>query len=442
MLRSMFSGVSGLRSHQTMMDVVGNNIANVNTTGYKAARVAFQDTLSQLVKGGSAGGGAGTDTGGMNAQQIGLGVRVGAIDNVTTQGSLQSTGRTTDLAIQGDGYFMVRNAEQTLYTRAGNFNFDNQGNLVDTAGYIVQGFLADAAGKINTTGSAQNLRLPLGQSVPPRATDNITLGGNLSSNVPALKSKAGLTEADSQVSTNMQVYDTLGNAHMVTFTYTKTKENTWTVTASAPDATGMAQELMAEPVTLTFDTKGNRASFAEPRPNSFLINLPGAGGPAGGGAGTIEVNIGKPESATSIHQYAGPTSAEAYEQNGAPTGFLRSFSVGDDGIFTGIYSNGFQVALGQVAVASFSNPGSANASGLVKMGNNQWRADSNTGTPAVGVPGQLGNGSLAAGMLEMSNVDLSQEFTNLIIAQRGFQANSRIISASDELLQDVVNIKR
>jgi flagellar hook protein FlgE len=422
MLRSMFSGVSGLRSHQTMMDVVGNNIANVNTTGYKAARVAFQDTLSQLIKGGSAGGGAGTDTGGMNAQQIGLGVRVGAIDNVQTQGSLQSTGRTTDLAIQGDGYFMVKNAEQTLYTRAGNFNFDNQGNLVDTAGFIVQGFLADADGKINTTGSAQNLRLPLGQSVPPRATDKVVLGGNLSST----------SATDDRLQSNIQVYDTLGNAHMLTFTYTKSGENNWAVDATAPGTEG---SLMSEPVTLTFDNEGNRTA---PEGDTFNIKLPGAQLEAR----TIEVSIGSSRGTTSLHQYAGPTSAEAYEQDGAPTGYLRSFSVGDDGIFTGIYSNGFQVALGQIAVASFSNPGSSNAGGLVKMGNNQWRADSNTGTPAVGVPGQLGNGSLAAGMLEMSNVDLSQEFTNLIIAQRGFQANSRIISASDELLQDVVNIKR
>lgn len=192
---------------------------------------------------------------------------------------------------------------------------------------------------------------------------------------------------------------------------------------------------MSEPVTLTFDNDGNRTA---PQGDSFSIKLPGAQVEPE----TIEVSIGASKGATSLHQYGGPTSAEAYTQDGAPTGFLRSFSGGDDGIFTGIYSNGFQVALGQIAVASFSNPGSSNAGGLVKMGNNQWRADSNTGTPAVGVPGQLGNGSLAAGMLEMSNVDLSQEFTNLIIAQRGFQANSRIISASDELLQDVVNIKR
>ncbi len=441
MLRSMFSGVSGLRSHQTMMDVVGNNIANVNTTGYKAARVAFQDTLSQLIKGGSAGGGAGTDTGGMNAQQIGLGVRVGAIDNVLTQGSLQSTGRTTDLAIQGDGYFMVKNAEQMLYTRAGNFNFDNQGNLVDTAGFIVQGFLADADGKINTTGNAQNLRLPLGQSVPPRKTDNITLGGNLSSTLPAYTTPATQKAADSEVQSNIQVYDTLGNAHMVTFTYRKVDASKWELRAEVPaptDADPQAVEVLGT-TTLEFDPNGNRTTpLSATDPDAFEIDLPGVGV----GGEKVRVTLGSATSATSVHQYAGPTSAEAYEQDGAPTGFLRSFSVGDDGIFTGIYSNGFQVALGQVAIASFSNPGSSNAGGLVKMGNNQWRADSNTGTPAVGVPGQLGNGSLAAGMLEMSNVDLSQEFTNLIIAQRGFQANSRIISASDELLQDVVNIKR
>lgn len=415
MLRSMFAGVSGLRSHQTMMDVVGNNIANVNTSGFKSSRVTFQDTLSQMQRGGA---GAANGQGGVNPMQIGLGVRVGAIDTVATQGGLQATGRTTDLAIQGEGHFMVRSGQQTLYTRSGALGFDSLGNLVDPSGFVVRGFMADGAGRINPNGQVSDIRLPLGQSVAPNATDVVTLGGNLG---------AGSGEP---VVNSIQVYDDLGTAHLVSFTYTPVAETPGAWTLTATDAAGTelgSADLTFDPITglrtgptgpMTFDRPGGpNGSFSV---DIGAIPAPGEAPPAG-----------------ALTQYGGPTTAKAVDQDGAATGYLRSFTISDDGTVSGVFSNGVSKPLAQIALAVFANPG-----GLVKMGDNHFRGDNNAGVPAIGVPGAPGVGTVAAGSLEMSNVDLAQEFTNLIIAQRGFQANSRIISASDELLQDVVNIKR
>ena len=414
MLRSMFAGVSGLRSHQTMMDVVGNNIANVNTTGYKSSRVTFMDTLSQLQRGAS--GGAIGD-GGVNPQQVGLGVKVGAIDTVTTQGSVQSTGRSTDVAIQGEGYFVVRNGPETLYTRSGAFGLDSAGNLVDPTGYLVRGYAADANGVVNPNGPLTDIRLPLGQSIAPKATDNVTVGGNL---------KAGAVTGETVV-TSIDVFDAQGKALPVTFTFTKdAAANSWTL--SARDRAGAA--IAGTPATVTFGPNGQLATPA----NGKVTFAPGAGATPTPG---FTLDLGLPGGTQSLTQFGGVSSATALDQDGQATGTLRSFAVGNDGTVSGVFSNGESKALAQLALASF-----ANAGGLVKEGDNHMRADNNSGLPQIGTPGGAGKGNLAAGTLEMSNVDLAQEFTNLIIAQRGFQANSRIISTSDELLQELVNLKR
>jgi flagellar hook protein FlgE len=287
MLRSMFAGVSGLRAHQTMMDVVGNNIANVNTTGYKASRTTFGDTLSQMQRGGASGGPAGTaGPGGINAQQVGLGVKVGAIDTVNSQGATQITNRATDIAIQNEGYFVVDAGQGQTFTRAGAFSPDEQGRLTDISGYVLQGYQIGTDGTVGTALSP--MQFQIGQA--------------------------------------------------------------------APDGSG-AQ--------------------------------------------------------------------------------LKSYAIGNDGTISGVFSDGNTRPLARIALATFSNPG-----GLVRDGDNHLRADVNSGAAQIGVPGDVGKGTLAVGALEMSNVDLAAEFTNLIIAQRGFQANSRIITASDEILQDLVNLKR
>lgn len=414
MMRSMFSGVSGLRVHQTMMDVVGNNIANVNTVGFKGSSVIFQDTLSQLLRGAS--GSSGADDAGVNPMQVGLGVKVGAIDIDITQGASQLTGRATDVAIQGDGFFIVRTAEETLYTRAGSFTFDENGFLTDPSGSVVQGWLANGDGQVFSNAPITDVKLPVGQVINPVATDTIRVGGNLST---------GALVTDQPISTAIEVVDSLGTKQRVTLDFAKTGPNAWTMTAFDPNGTQIQV-----PVPLTFDPATGALSTPT-TPPSFTMTPPGGAAPL---PFSVDFGIG---TATGLTQLGGSSTATAMDQNGTLTGYLRSFAIADDGSVSGVFSNGRSQVLGKLGLASFNNP-----SGLIKAGGSLFRSSAASGTPLAGIPGSAGRGSLAAGTLEMSNVDLAQEFTDLIIAQRGFQANSRIISSSDEILQDLVNLKR
>jgi flagellar hook protein FlgE len=419
MMRSMFAGVSGLRAHQLMMDVVGDNIANVNTAGFKSSRVVFADTLSQLVRGGS---GPSQGRGGVNPMQIGLGTRVSAVDVTDTQGAMQNTGRPTDVAIQGSGLFVVRNGTETVFTRAGSFGFDAGGNLVDPTGMIVQGWLVDpATGTIPTTEPVADLRLPLGGAIPPVATTEVTVGGNLSAEAAA----------GTVVKTTITVVDSDGTSHNVSIEMTKTANpNEWTV--AARDGAGNPLTEAGGSTTLAFSPAGG--ALLSPAPGAFPSYTLTA---ANGATSTFRLDLGAPGASGAITQYGGNTTAVALEQNGSTSGYLRSFAISDDGTVSGVFSNGRSQVLGQLALATFTNP-----AGLAKAGETHFRATGSSGLPLTQVPGRGGAGTLAAGSLEMSNVDLAQEFTNLIIAQRGFQANSRIISASDEMLQDLVNLKR
>ena len=412
MMRSLYAGVSGLRSHQTMMDVVGDNIANINTPGYKGSRVVFQNTLSQVLRGGS---GATDVLGGTNAQQVGLGVRVASVETINTQGPVQSTGRPTDVAIQGEGYFVVRSGSEQLFTRAGSFGFDDRGNLTDPTGAIVQGWSADAAtGAVNANGPSGDIRLPLGQSIAPVATRTVSLGGNLNAKAPA-----GAT-----ISTAIGVIDSLGATRRVSFEYTRTADNSWSVRAIDEDGAEIGS------TDLTFDADSG-ALLGDPSP-TFV--LPGKDG----STDTVFTgNFGDPGKANALTQFSSASTAAAVGQDGAATGYLRSFSIGDDGTVSGVFSNGRSKVLAQLALAGFTNP-----AGLMAAGSGHLRAGVSSGEPSVGLAGGVGRGTLAAGALEGSNVELAQEFTNLMIAQRGFQANSRIISTSDEMLQELVNLKR
>ncbi|GAA1357689.1 flagellar hook protein FlgE [Arthrobacter koreensis] len=388
MLRSLYSGISGLRSHQTMLDVTGNNIANVNTTGYKATAVQFQDTLSQLTQGATA---PGANNGGGNPAQVGLGVLVSGITTNFTQGSAQSTGRATDMMISGDGYFVTKQGTQTTYTRAGAFDLDAEGRLVTTDGKIVQGWTG-VNGVINTGGAVGNVQLPDGAIAPAVATSQATVGGNLPSE----------TAVGGTVVRDMDVYDANGVATVVTLTFTRTAGG-WDV--SAPNTTA---------VPLTF-TDGKQAAGANP-----VLTVNG-----------VAVNL------TALTSYAGVSTASVTGQNGRAAGTLESFSISKDGTIIGSFTNGAKQSLARIAVATFTNP-----AGLEKAGNSGYTATVNSGNPVLGGPGDPGMGNAIAGSLEMSNVDLSQEFTNLIVAQRGFQANARIITTSDEVLQELTNLKR
>ena len=409
MLRSMFSGVSGLRSHQTMVDVIGNNIANVNTFGFKSSTVMFQDLLSQVLTGA---GVPTATTGGTNPAQVGLGVKVAGVSTSFTQGASQLTGRSTDLSIQGDGFFIVRQGAEVLYTRAGSLSFDAMGRLVSPDGAVLQGWLADATGTINTNAAATDLEMPLGQSLAPQATTSMEVGGNLDAATPI----------GQPIVTAITVYDQLGTPMSVSGRFTRTAANTWDLEVDTNgDATYEAVS------TLSFD--GTTGALLSPNPSFTML--------AGSFGGPITIDFGAAGSPNALVQFSGPSSVAALSQDGYSLGALQSFTIGQDGVVTGVFSNGRNRPLGQIAMAGFTNP-----MGLEKAGGSLFRPTVNSGLANIGVAGGGGRGTLLGSTLEMSNVDLAREFTNLIIAQRGFQANSRVITASDELLQDLVNLKR
>ncbi|SEL18324.1 flagellar hook protein FlgE [Blastococcus sp. DSM 46786] len=413
MLRSMFSAISGLRAHQTKMDVTGNNIANVNTVGFKSSSTVFQDTLSQIVR---AGGAPAEDRGGTNPAQIGLGVKLAAITTNWTNGATQSTGRSTDFMIEGDGFFVTRGAGgEQLFTRAGSFDFDASGRLVTPDGSILQGWVADADGTINPNGPIQDLSVPYGQIVNPSATTSGSLEGNLNAAAPV----------GAFVQTPTKMFDAQGVEQRVTYTFTKTAANTWSLTVQNNGGAALAltnADGTAFDGTVSFNTAGNMTAPAA----GIAFDPAAAGWP-----GPVAIELG------TISQFAGSSEVTAPEQDGYALGSLQSFQLSNDGTIMGVYSNGLRQPLGQLAMAAFNNP-----SGLEKAGNSSFRVGDNSGVAMIGTAGAGGRGVLSSGALEMSNVDLSEEFTSLIVAQRGFQANSRVITASDEILQDLVNLKR
>jgi len=392
MLRSLFSGISGLRSHQTMLDVTGNNIANVNTTGFKSSQTQFQDTLSQVIQNA---GGAQAGVGGTNPAQVGLGVRVAGITTNFTQGASQMTGRSTDMMIQGDGFFVVRKGPETYYTRAGSFDFDATGQMVlPGEGALVQGWMA-VNGVVDTNGPLTDLRVPAGTLMAAVATTSATYEGNLDA----------AAAAGTVLNRTIDVYDATGAARELELTFTKSATG-WTVEGIDGATTTGAQ-------AMTFAADGSLTT-----PTSLTV-------------GGLTVDL------SALTGFSGLDTVKAKTQDGQAAGTLLSFALGADGTITGSFSNGLKQTVGKLALGSFTNP-----AGLEKAGGSLFRTGVNSGAAQVGSAGTGGRGSLAGGALEMSNVDLSSEFTSLIIAQRGFQANSRVITTSDEVLQELVNLKR
>lgn len=401
---SMNSAVSGLRAHQLMLDVTGNNIANVNTPGFKAGRTTFSDVLSQTITGATA---PSQNVGGTDPQQVGLGVRTGAITNLFTQGGILTTNKPTDLAIQGEGFFVLSDGAANYYTRAGAFEVDSAGNLVDSVtGYRVQG----ASGDITVSPTATSA---------PVATTTATFTGNLDSTVAT---------AATYVST-ISVHDSLGGTHNLTLTFTKT----------------------ATPGQFTYATTESDGSMSINTGGSGTIQFSGSGAITSGATGSITVDFtngassgqvvsldfGSANNASPVTGFASSATLALAAQNGSASGTLQSFSIGTDGTINGTFSNGRVQSLGTIRLATFPN-----AAGLAKMGSNLYRETSNSGVANMGNPGTGGRGTLAPGSLEASNVDLADEFTKLIVAQRGFQANARVITTSDEVMTEAVNLKR
>ncbi len=427
MMKALFAAIAGLQNHITYMDVVGNNIANVNTQGFKASRVTFQDMLTQTIAGAS----APTETrGGTNPQQVGLGIKIGGIDVLHTQGSLQATGRNTDFAIQGSGFFIMQDGNRTFYTRDGAFDIAVSGELVNpTNAFKVQGWRADTNGVVNIDAPMTSIIIPMGQSIAAQATTQVTIQGNLDA------SASGVAPAGS-FSTTIDLYDSLGAAHAVTIKYTKTANpNIWDVTATTSDpmVNALTLDTGAGGTTVEFDANGRRIDPAAGVPMTIDVDLLTASGAGTTGTTAFTVEVDQ----EAITQFVGPGSVAPTFNNGFSAGSLITFSVGPSGDITGIFSNGTTRALGQIAMALFTNP-----AGLQRVGSNNFEATSNSGVPAIGRPSTGGRGSIGAGVLEGSNTDLAREFTNVVIAQRGFQASSRIISTADQMLEGLVNLIR
>ncbi|MDD3777175.1 MAG: flagellar hook protein FlgE [Actinomycetota bacterium] len=413
MMRSMFSGVSGLRIHQSMMDVIGNNIANINTIGYKSSSVSFQNMLSQTVKGAS---GATENTGGSNPVQIGLGSKMSSIDCNFAQGNLQSTGKVTDMAIQGEGFFIVKSGTGTYYTRAGNFTFDSEGNLVNPAdGSVVQGWMADSEGNINTNVAVTNINIPINQVIEPVATTRVSFSGNLPTTA----------EIGDTFTAPIEVIDSQGNFHDLVVEFEKTGQNQWSWSAVEP--TGVVGD-----GTIEFNENGSIKTITND--NTPPISLT----PAGADTINIVPEFGTIGDVDGLTQFSSDSAtAAAVGQNGNVSGTLQTISIGSNGEITGVFSNGQNKSLGQLALATFKNP-----SGLLNVGNSFYAESNNSGMPLIGQSDSEGRGQIIVGTVEMSNVDLAKEFADMIVAQRGFQANSKIISASDEMLQELVRMKK
>lgn len=434
MMRSMFSGVSGLRAHQTRMDVIGNNVANVNTVGFKSGRVTFQEIFSQTLKGASSPDSV-TGRGGTNPMQIGLGLGVGAVDTITTRGSLQRTDNPTDMSIEGDGFFIAKggSADTFKFTRAGNFGIDKLGNLVTGSGLNVYGWQAlktDGSGEFDAEKPIEPLNLYSDayrnkRIIAAKATSTAELSGNLDA-AKAVAAIPATPTADEIFSVPMTVYDSLGNDYKVSVEYWKTGATAAGSTWDWRISTGSGYSTTSGTGTITFNADGIITAGANPPAITFT---PAAA--TGTDAFQTLFDFSK------ITSFSADNSVKPKSVDGYPSGSLVTFSVGSDGILTGIYDNGQQQSLGLLAVSGFENP-----SGLQKIGDNMYIPTTNSGDYKAVRAGSNGVGTLNPGTLEMSNVDLSKEFTEMIITQRGFQANSRIITTSDEMLQELVNLKR
>jgi flagellar hook protein FlgE len=431
MMRSLFAGVSGLRNHQVRMDVIGNNVANVNTVAFKSGRVTFKEGFAQLLQGASRPPG---DHGGINPIQVGLGMQVGSIDTLFTQGNIETTGIATDLAIQGNSFFVVAKGNEHYYTRSGNFQLDADGRLVSpTNGFVVQGRMAVDGELVE---GIRDIKLPFGQKTKAHATTSVSLGGNLNSAVDAVPAGFDITNEQDRVansrswtSTSIGVFDSLGNKHELKVWFWKTDDNTWQWQV---DFDAMGDDIT--PVgtysgTLAFDENGTMTS---PGPNDLpTISFQ----PPGAAQVDITLNLG--DSAQGISQFASSSTAVLRDQDGYTMGLLQNFSIDRTGVITGAFSNGTTQILGQIVLADFNNP-----SGLLRVGDNMYAGSGNSGSAVLGFALEGSQSFLTSGALEMSNVDLAQEFTSMIVAQRGFQANGRVITNSDEMLQEVVNLKR
>jgi flagellar hook protein FlgE len=433
---AFYAGLSGLQANSGKLGAIGNNLANVNTVGFKSSRVTFQDIFAQP------GTGAGVNGAG-NPMQVGLGSQIASIDQIFNQGSLQTTGLVTDVAIQGNGFFTLQDrAGGQAFSRAGSFTFDKDGNLVTPNGQFVQGYMQmDSNGNIVSSGSPENIQIQSGLTAPPNATSFISAAINLNSDAQVDDPLTALDESE-EFPSSITVYDSLGARHNLTLNFRPVDtdadgfldEWTYEVTVPGDEVTGgvAGTPFVIDSGTITFNGDG---TLNTPSGN-VTLNVPGWNN--GAGAQAIDWRLFDSAGSGIITGYAAnDSSTSTTNQDGYGVGQLRVLTVDQDGLISGVFTNGVTLQLARFALATFNNP-----NGLLKAGLNSYIETNSSGPATIGAANSGGRGITRANSLELSNVDITQEFTDLIISERGYQANSRIITTTDQVIQEALNLKR
>ena len=424
-MASFFIPLTGLESDSTALNTIANDLSNMNTTAFKAQTTNFADLFYQQI--GSTGAG--------NPIQVGAGVQVAANETEFSQGSINTTGNATDVALNGNGFFVVSNGVTDEYSRAGDFSLTSTGNLVTSSGLSVMGYPA-VGGVVNTSSPLTAINIPVGRVQEPSATTTLNMTANLDS------AAATGTAFPAQVT----VYDSLGVSHVATVTYTQTGTNTWSYSVALP--AGDFTSGTSTPVTgsMTFDANGTLSTITPTGAAAALTVGTAAGdvssiplsftGLADGATDlSISWNLLGTSGTPTISQVDTASAVSATTQNGYPSGQYQSFTIGSDGTVTATYSNGQEQAVGQVALANV-----ANVQGLQMLGDGDYATTLSSGTAAVATSGASGLGTMQDGALEQSNVNISAEFSDLIIAQRAFEANSKAVTTFDTVTQETINM--
>jgi len=423
-LSSMYTGITGMQGQGEALSIYGDNIANANTTGFKVSRPEFQDVVAKSLKGL------------LGGNQIGRGTRLSAVNPVFSQGSLVQTESATDLAITGDGFFCIQGVDGRSFSRNGAFHFDKDGKLINADNYKVMGFLADENGKITSKMGEIGVERTV---IDAKKSSEVKMFMNLDLRAEAIPEfDPARPNETSNFATGVTVYDTAGTAHVLTMYMNKQEDGVWTWRAMAKgeEVVGGVPGQMSEQASgkLIFDTDGRLKQQTTDK-SSFQFNkgaLPDQ---------VINFNFGKDKekggAGVEVTQYG--TNSEAYKttQDGYTAGTLSGMSFNEDGVLASIYSNGETVNIAQVALAKFENP-----EGLFKSGGNRYKESRLSGQPTVGAPQTGGRGQVTSKVLESSTTDLASEFINMMTSQRNFQANSKVISTADEMMQEVINLKR
>ncbi len=424
-LSSLYTGVSGLSAQGEALSVIGDNIANANTTGYKASRAEFSDIIAKNLKGI------------LGGNQIGRGVKLGAVNPILSQGNVDATEKVTDLAVSGDGYFKVKGSDGESYTRDGSFHFDREGYLVTNDNQRVQGFMIDEKGSV--LNKLSDVKFPRAL-IPAKATSEIKLDLNLDSRVDTTK-KFDMKDpySTAHYSTGVEMYDSQGNKHLLSLFFNKVEDRKWEFKGLVDGKEvsggneGELTQVCAGMLNFTVDGKLDSQELTD---SSFNF--------AGGALQDqkIKLNFGDAikdggKGLDGTKQYGKSSDLISWHQDGAAAGTITGLSFNDDGVLTAVYSNGQAADLAQIALAKFENP-----EALFKAGNNRYKDSRDSGAASIGAPGSAGRGKLYAKSLERSTVDLAAEFVSMIQNQRGFQANAKTITTTDELLNEVIQLKR